>query len=72
MAGDARYTILRHGQRRKFDHLMISQALLHYYTNTTHVLNETLKDESIAFATDDKYPGSDHAAVVAEFILDEH
>jgi len=55
-----------------FDHLMISQALLHYYTNTTHVLNETLKDESIAFATDDKYPGSDHAAVVAEFILDEH
>ena len=72
VAGDARYSILHHGQGRMFDHLMISQSLLHYYTNTTHVLNETLKDESIAFATDDKYPGSDHAAVVAEFILDEH
>jgi endonuclease/exonuclease/phosphatase family metal-dependent hydrolase len=66
-----RYSILHHGQGRMFDHLMVSRALLHYYVDAK-VLNETLKDESIAFATDDKYPGSDHAPVVAEFCVDEH
>lgn len=71
VSADMRFSILHHGDRRMFDHLMVSRAMLHYYVDA-RVLNETLKDESIAFATDDKYPGSDHAAVVAEFIVDEH
>lgn len=71
VSSEGRYSILHHGQKRMFDHLMISRGLLHYYVSA-RVLNETLKDESIAFATDDKYPGSDHAPVVAEFIVDEH
>lgn len=66
-----RFSILHHGKGKMFDHLMVSRAMLCYHRDT-RVLNETLNDESIAFATDDKYPDSDHAAVVAEFIVDDH
>lgn len=68
---DMRYSILHHGDKRMFDHLMVSRGFMHYYLRA-EVHNETLKDESIAFATDDKYPGSDHAPVVAEFLVDDH
>jgi hypothetical protein len=46
----------------------MSRSLLGHYRNS-EVHNELLHDESIAFATDVKYPESDHAPVVAEFEL---
>jgi hypothetical protein len=40
--------------------------MLAYYKGS-EVHNELIHDESIAFATDDKYPESDHAPMIAEF-----
>jgi hypothetical protein len=40
--------------------------MLAFYRGS-EVHNELIHDESIAFATDDKYPESDHAPVIAEF-----
>ncbi|MGD2247231.1 MAG: hypothetical protein PVF58_02415 [Candidatus Methanofastidiosia archaeon] len=37
-----------------------------YYTKS-EIHNETLHDETIAFATDEKFPESDHAPFIAEF-----
>jgi exonuclease III len=49
-------------------HLYISQSLLEFY-NGTEIHNEKLHDESRAFASDIKFPESDHAPVVAEFMF---
>jgi predicted extracellular nuclease len=64
----ARYTLFHHGKGRMLDHLLISRPLLAYYQGAA-IHNELLPDESIAFATDVKFPESDHAPVVAEFSL---
>jgi exonuclease III len=48
------------------DHLLVCRNMLAYYKGS-EVHNELLHDESIAFATDIKFPESDHAPVVAEF-----
>jgi exonuclease III len=50
------------------DHVLASRALLASYVGA-EVHTEALHDESIAFATDELYPESDHAPVVAEFEL---
>lgn len=50
------------------DHILASRELLQYHWGT-EVHDELLHDESISFATDVKYPESDHAPVIAEFAL---
>lgn len=62
----SRYSLLHLGKGEMLDHLLVSRPLLAYY-NHTEIHNEILHDESIAFATDKKYPESDHAPVIAEF-----
>lgn len=64
----ARYTHLHEGQGNLLDHMMISRSLLSHYQGA-EIHNEILHDESIAFATDKKYPESDHAPFVAQFSI---
>ncbi|OEU47288.1 MAG: endonuclease [Desulfobacterales bacterium S3730MH5] len=66
----SRFSMLHLGKGRMIDHLLLSRALLAYYRGS-EIHNEILHDESIAFATDKKYPESDHAPVIAEFDLPE-
>ncbi len=65
---DRRYSLIHHGQGEMIDHILVSRALLAHYRHT-EIHNELLHDESRAFATDAKYPESDHAPVVAHFEL---
>jgi len=62
----SRFTYFHQGQKRLLDHLLISQSMLPYYRKS-EIHNETLHDESIAFATEAKFPESDHAPFIAEF-----
>jgi endonuclease/exonuclease/phosphatase family metal-dependent hydrolase len=62
----ARYTLYHHGRKNMLDHLVMSKSLLPFYRGS-EIHNENLPDESIAFATDTKFPQSDHAPVVADF-----
>ncbi|WP_224241028.1 endonuclease/exonuclease/phosphatase family protein [Hyalangium gracile] len=62
----ARYSLLHRGKGQMFDHILASRALLAAYQHT-EIHNELLHDESIAFATDELYPESDHSPVIAEF-----
>jgi exonuclease III len=62
----ARYTFLYHGRKNLLDHTLISKAMLPYYRGA-EIHNETLHDESLAFALDTKFPESDHAPFVVEF-----
>lgn len=64
----SRYSLLHHGKGEMLDHLVVSRSLLAHYKNT-EIHNEILHDESIAFAMDSKYPESDHAPIVAEFVI---
>ena len=64
----ARFSLIHQGRGTMLDHLLVSRPLLASY-RTTEIHNELLHDESIAFATDEKFPESDHAPVVAEFII---
>lgn len=64
----SRFSLYHHGEGKMLDHLLVSRSLLSYYKGS-EIHNEVLHDESIAFATDKKYPESDHAPVVAEFEL---
>ena len=65
----SRYTYLYQGQKRLLDHILISKALMPCY-RTSEIHNETLRDESIAFAYDTKFPESDHAPFLIELELD--
>lgn len=65
---NSRYSILYHGKGEMIDHLLVTRNMLEHYVNS-EIHNEMLHDESIAFATDKKYPESDHAPIVAEFRL---
>lgn len=62
----ARFSLYHHGRPQMLDHVLVSRAMIDSYRGT-EVHNETLHDESVAFATDIKFPESDHAPVVAEF-----
>lgn len=64
----ARYSYLYHGKGQMIDHVLVSRSLLEFYRGS-EIHNELLHDENVAFATDEKYPESDHALVVAHFEL---
>ena len=64
----SRFSLLHLGQWKMLDHPLVSRSLLASYRGS-EVHNELLHDESIAFASDIKYPESDHAPVIAEFQL---
>ncbi len=64
----ARFSYLHHGRPEMIDHLLVSRNMLEFYKGS-EIHNELLHDESIAFATDVKYPEPDHAPVIAEFEL---
>jgi endonuclease/exonuclease/phosphatase family metal-dependent hydrolase len=66
----ARFSLIHQGRGTMLDHLLVSRSLLASY-HTTEIHNELLHDESAAFATDEKFPESDHAPVVAEFVVQD-
>lgn len=65
---ESRYSHLHEGRGNLLDHMLISRSLLAHY-RSAEIHNEMLHDESIAFATDTKYPESDHAPFVVSFDL---
>lgn len=64
----SRFSYLHRGKGKMIDHLLVPRTLLAYYRGS-EIHNELLHDESIAFASDKRYPESDHAPVIAEFEL---
>jgi endonuclease/exonuclease/phosphatase family metal-dependent hydrolase len=62
----SRYTLFHQGRGEMLDHLLVTRNLLAHYRGS-EIHNEVLHDESASFATDDKFPESDHAPVVATF-----
>jgi hypothetical protein len=64
----ARFSLYHHGRPVMLDHILASRPLLAYW-HTSAAHNEILHDESVAFAIDTTFPESDHAPVVAEFLL---
>ncbi|SRR6266511_304376 len=64
----SRYSLLHLGHGQMLDHILVSRPLLAFYRGT-EIHNEVLPDESGAFRDDTKFPESDHAPVVAEFVL---
>lgn len=68
VAESSRYTLLHLGKGLMLDHILASRALMSFY-HTTEIHNEAIPDESGAFRTDVKFPESDHAPVVAEYLL---
>lgn len=61
-----RFSHIHQGKGNLLDHMLISQAMLPYWRGS-EILNENLHDESAAFASDIKYPESDHAPYISEF-----
>jgi len=68
---DRRYSHLYYGEKAMLDHVVVSNALFPYW-DRTEIYNEMLPDESVAYATDIKFPESDHAPVIAMFNLPEN
>ncbi|KPL02680.1 MAG: endonuclease [candidate division Zixibacteria bacterium SM23_73_2] len=64
----SRYSFLHLGKGAMLDHILVSRKMLTFYRDA-EIHNEILPDESGAFRTDIKFPESDHAPVVAEFVL---
>jgi len=64
----SRYTLFHRGHGEMLDHMLVTRNLLAHFRGT-EIHNEVLHDESQSFATDIKYPESDHAPVVATFHL---
>ncbi len=64
----SRYTLFHQGRGEMLDHLLVTRNLLAHYRGS-EIHNEVLHDESASFATDRKFPESDHAPVVATFEL---
>lgn len=63
----SRFTLIYQGQGEMIDHMLVTRNLLGSYRGS-EIHNEILHDESLAFAVDRKFPESDHAPVVAEFV----
>lgn len=66
ISADLRFTLYHHGRKNLLDHILISRPLLAFYSGA-EIHNELVRDESLAFASDRKYPASDHAPFVASF-----
>jgi endonuclease/exonuclease/phosphatase family metal-dependent hydrolase len=64
----SRYSLFHLGKGMMLDHVLVSRGLAAFYKGA-EIHNEVLPDESGAFRTDVLFPESDHAPVVAEFIL---
>jgi endonuclease/exonuclease/phosphatase family metal-dependent hydrolase len=64
----SRYSFLHLGKGEMLDRILVSRSMLTFYRGA-EIHNEILPDESGAFRTDVKFPESDHAPVVAEFVL---
>lgn len=62
----SRYSLFYRGEGEMIDHILMSRGMLPYYRGA-EVHNELLHDESVAFATDKKFPESDHAPVLSRF-----
>jgi endonuclease/exonuclease/phosphatase family metal-dependent hydrolase len=62
----SRFTLYHHGKGEMIDHILVSRGMVRGFSHT-EIHNEILPDESIAFATDRKFPESDHAPVVTAF-----
>jgi exonuclease III len=62
----SRYTLFHQGRGEMLDHMLVTRNLLAHYRGS-EIHNEVLHDESASFATDGKFPESDHAPVVATF-----
>jgi endonuclease/exonuclease/phosphatase family metal-dependent hydrolase len=68
VAESSRYTLFHHGRGELLDHMLVTRNLLAHFRGS-EIHNELLHDESQSFATDVKFPESDHAPVVAVFDL---
>ena len=68
VAEPSRFSLIHQGQGAMLDHVLVSRPMLSFYRGT-EIHNEILHDESIAFAFDIKFPESDHAPIVAEFVI---
>lgn len=68
IAEDARYSLLHHGKGSMFDHMLASRSLFGFFRGA-EIHNELIHDESVAFATDTKFPEPDHAPVISIFDL---
>ncbi|MDU0353716.1 endonuclease/exonuclease/phosphatase family protein [Paraglaciecola aquimarina] len=66
IADSVRFSHLHHGQKNLLDHMLISQSMFSLFSEA-HIFNENLHDESLPFASDSKFPESDHAPFVAHF-----
>jgi endonuclease/exonuclease/phosphatase family metal-dependent hydrolase len=64
----SRYTLFHLGKGLMLDHVFVSRPMSAFY-HAAEIHNEVLPDESGAFRTDLAFPESDHAPVVAEFLL---
>jgi predicted extracellular nuclease len=64
----SRFTLLYQGRGEMIDHMLVTRSMLAYYRGS-EIHNEVLHDESLAFADDRKFPESDHAPVVASFVI---
>ncbi|MFF5077003.1 endonuclease/exonuclease/phosphatase family protein [Actinoplanes sp. NPDC000266] len=62
----SRYTLFHQGKGDMLDHMLVTRNMLAHYRGS-EIHNELLHDESQSFATDIKFPESDHAPVVATF-----
>lgn len=63
----SRYSLLYLGHGEMIDHILVSRPLIRYFSHA-EIHNEILPDESGAFRVDEKFPESDHAPVIAEFV----
>jgi endonuclease/exonuclease/phosphatase family metal-dependent hydrolase len=66
VAESIRFSHLHEGHGNLLDHMLMSQAMLPHLREV-HIHNENLHDESLPFASDAKYPESDHAPFLACF-----
>jgi endonuclease/exonuclease/phosphatase family metal-dependent hydrolase len=64
----SRFSLYHQGRPVMLDHILVSRSMLAFWQGTA-AHNEILHDESVAFALDTTFPESDHAPVVAEFLL---
>jgi endonuclease/exonuclease/phosphatase family metal-dependent hydrolase len=64
----SRFSLYHQGRPSMLDHVLASRPMLAHW-HRTEIHNEILHDESVAFAFDTKFPESDHAPVIAEFLL---
>jgi len=64
----SRYSLFHLGRGLMLDHIFVSRPFAAFYRGA-EIHNEILPDESGAFRTDVTFPESDHAPVVAEFVI---